>query len=66
MAYNDECAAAKKSCQRLLVFSTPLVRWSNEKLGFKNIPLGTALEAPNAAYNTEQLCRNAAAVSRYR
>jgi hypothetical protein len=59
MAYNNQCAEQKKNCNRVLFLSSPNVRLGGG-------PFGRPLDHPEAAYNVEVLCRNAAAVSQFR
>jgi len=66
MAYNDVCKAAGKNCRRLLVYSNPNMQWTNPATGAQNVPLGRPLNARDAAYNAEVLCRTAGVIARFR
>ena len=59
MAYDTACTAAKKSCRRLLVYSSPYIMADG-------VPLGRSFMEAGGAYNTEILCRNAPVISKFR
>jgi hypothetical protein len=59
MSYGDQCLDQKKRCPRILQFSSPNIQ-------IKGVSIGKPLSAPDAAYNLEQLCRNAPAATRFR
>jgi hypothetical protein len=59
MAYNNACAEQKKNCSRVLQLSSPNIR-------IGGVPFGRPMDQPDAAYNVEVLCRNAAAASQFR
>jgi hypothetical protein len=59
MAYNNACTEQKKNCARVLQLSSPNIR-------IGGVPFGRPTDQPDAAYNVEVLCRNAAAASQFR
>jgi len=59
MSYPDECTQAKKRCPRVLYFSSPNIQ-------LNGVNIGRPLWDPDAAYNLEQLCRNAPLATRFR